>query len=241
MTDPNKYAASIRDIPMPSRIALLPVSPEKMPVPFFVQWFCDGEPCGYGNGVPDFRVADERKFVRALKEKRCWLCGDRLGSHLAFAIGPMCAVNRTTSEPPCHLDCAIYAARACPFLSRPRMRRNEHELPDARVEPAGVGLKRNPGVVCIWITRKFTTFRPHRGNAGVLIHLDDATRVLWYAEGRPATRAEVEASIAGGFPALKSMAEMEGDDAVAALHVAMKTIAPLLPPVAAAFPTGEQP
>src|SRR5438477_249547 len=80
-----------------------------------------------GEGEPDFRCADKRKFHRALKEKRCWVCGDKLGVHLAFVIGPMCAVNKVTSEPPCHLECAEYSVRICPFLSRPRMRRNEHD------------------------------------------------------------------------------------------------------------------
>jgi hypothetical protein len=221
-----------RTIDKPARMARLPLDHRGFAVPWFVQWFTDDdkhEGCEFGRGVPDFRVADERKFARAMKERLCWLCGDKLGVHMAFVIGPMCAVNRVTSEPPCHLDCATYAAQVCPFLSRPRMRRNEHELPEQRVDPAGFFIERNPGVACIWVTRSYKPFRPHNGAPGVLIHLGAASSVLWFAEGRPATRAEVEASIDSGFPALKSVAEREGADAVAALAAGMKSIAPLLP------------
>lgn len=214
---------------IPDRMKHLRINHQGFPVPFFVQWFRDGEPSDYGDGEPDFRVADQRKFVRALNERRCWVCGEKLGAYLAFLIGPMCAITRTTSEPPCHLDCAQYAARACPFLSRPRMRRNEQELPEQRVEPGGFAIRRNPGVACIWVARSFKTFRPQAGAEGVLITLADPTRVLWYAEGRTATRDEVKASIDGGFPALKSMADSEGGDAVADLYRMASSVAPLLP------------
>ena len=62
---------------------------------------------------------------------KCWLCGQTLGKHMTFPIGPMCAITRTTAEPPSHLACAEYAVKACPFLSQPRMRRNERDLPEA--------------------------------------------------------------------------------------------------------------
>ena len=60
-----------------------------------------------------------------MREKRCWVCGDPLGVHLTFPIGPMCALNRTISEPPSHHECASWSARNCPFLSRPHMVRRE--------------------------------------------------------------------------------------------------------------------
>lgn len=213
----------------PRRMARLATDHRGFVVPWFVQWFEDGKPAEYGQGAPDFRVADERKFVRALKQKLCWLCGDKLGAHLAFVIGPMCAVNQVTSEPPCHLECAEYACRVCPFLSRPRMRRNEHELPEERVAPAGFGLKRNPGAACIWVTRSYTTFRPHRGANGVLVRLGEAERVLWYCEGRPASRAEADASIASGYPELRKVAELGGEEELAELRRGLAAVSRWLP------------
>jgi hypothetical protein len=217
------------DVAMPSRIRRLARDHRRFPVPWFVQWFRDGEPCEYGQGEPDFRIADEHKFVRALKQKLCWVCGEQLGVHLAFVIGPMCAVNRITSEPPCHLECAEFSARACPFLTRPRMRRNEHELPVERVAPAGIGLKRNPGVACVWVTRSYETFRPHMGGDGLLLHLGEPTQVLWFAEGRPATREEVMASVDSGLPALQEVAQLQGEEAIKELSVGLTLLTPLLP------------
>ena len=164
-------------IEKPARLNHLATDHRGFIVPWFVQWFKDGKGSAYGEGEPDFRCADERKFHRALKEKRCWVCGDKLGVHLAFVIGPMCAVNKVTSEPPCHLECAEYSVRICPFLSRPRMRRNEHDLPEQRIEAPGVHLKRNPGTICIWVTRSYQTFRPEIGQDGLLINLGPTDRV----------------------------------------------------------------
>lgn len=218
----------IAHIPVPPRMQRLAISPEGYLVPWFVTWFADGKPADYGVGEPDFRVADTAKLVRAIKERRCWVCGDRLGKHLAFVIGPMCAVNRVTSEPPTHRDCAIFSARACPFLSRPRMRRNEKDVPDHPDAP-GLAIMRNPGAMCIWITSSFKTFRPHRGGDGIMFQLGEPSGTLWFANGREATRADVEHSIATGLPILQEMAVAEGPEAVAALNHMHRAAMLLLP------------
>ena len=77
--------------PLPARLAHLPISPEGYPVPWFVAWV---------NGVPDFRCSEASKVVRAVQEDLCFMCGTRNGAFKVFPIGPMCAVNRVTSEPP---------------------------------------------------------------------------------------------------------------------------------------------
>lgn len=221
---------SIAGMVIPPRIRRLPISPAGFPVPWFVQWF-DGEtPTDFGIGVPDFRVADQRKFVAAIKQKLCWVCGEPLGVHLAFTIGPMCAINRTISEPPQHFECAEFSAKGCPFLSQPRMRRNEKDLPSAKIEAAGNGIKRNPGAACVWVTRSYRLFKPQKGNPGFLFELGEPERVLWYAHGRDATRDEVLASIESGLPLLREAAEAEGPDAVKALVEYVARAMPLLPP-----------
>jgi len=198
--------ASIRNIPIPERMRRRPISPTGYPVPWFVAWF---------DGAPDFRVVDAPKVARAVRGDLCWLCGERLGRHKAFVIGPMCAVNRVSSEPPSHRDCAKYAVTTCPFLTRPRMRRNEKSLPEERVAPAGIGLARNPGVALMWITKTYKLFEPENG--GVLFQIGPPEQVYFYAEGRTATRDEVLASIESGLPPLRDTAELQGRDAVVAL------------------------
>jgi hypothetical protein len=197
-------------LPMTKRIAKLPRDHRGFPIPWFVATAPDG--------TRDFRVTDGRKFGLAISRRRCWVCGEQTGRFLTFVIGPMCAINRVTSEPPCHWDCAYWSAHACPFLSRPRMRRNTNDLPAEGREPPGIHLDRNPGVACLWTTDQFFPFRPHAGNTGWLIRLAKPTKVEWLAEGRPATRAEVMASIDSGYPALLQMAQAECAAAVTELE-----------------------
>lgn len=182
--------------PLPARMASLPVDARGYPVPFFVAWV---------DGKPDHRVMDGSKLPRAVNHGLCWMCGQHLGVHKAFCLGPMCALNRTNSEPPSHRECLQFAVQACPFLTRPRAHRREAGLPEGR-ESAGLPITRNPGAVAIWVTRSFTTFRPDHGNPGVLFHIGPPVSVEWWAEGRPATRAEVRDSVEGGLPLLWELA-----------------------------------
>lgn len=183
---------------LPDRIKRLPVSER-----------------GYLDGVPDFRVIGPNKVADAYRNQLCWVCGEKLGSFKAFLIGPMCAINRVSSEPPSHRDCAEFSARACPFLARPHAHRRESNLPTGVCEPAGVGISRNPGVALVWVTKKFRAFRAPNG---VLFDVGEPLEVVWYAEGRLATRAEVVESVDSGYPTLYGMAAAEGPEAIAALE-----------------------
>jgi len=196
--------------PVPARLRGRPIV-RGYPVPWFVAQLPDG---GY-----DFRVADGRKVAVAIREQRCWVCGQRLGAFKAFTLGPMCAVNRTAAEPPAHAECAHWSAAACPFLNQTQHRRREGGLPET-APPPGEMLTRQPGVALVWITKTFTLFDDGKG--GTLIEIDEPTQTAWYCQGRAATRAEVLASIESGLPALRALAEQEGEAALAALaaHVA---------------------
>lgn len=215
--------------PMSPRIARLPRDHRGFPVPWFVQWYeGDGVPTEPGIGRPDFRVIDSRKMNLAVRQRRCWICGQPLGVRLAFTIGPMCAINRTISEPPSHFECAEFSAKACPFLAQPRMRRNEKDLPDGHEAP-GHGIKRNPGAVCVWVTRSYERFRASSGNAGILFRIGEPESVSWLCEGRDATRAEVLHSINTGLPQLLELAQMQGQHAIDALHEQVARVQSLLP------------
>jgi hypothetical protein len=189
---------------VPRRIAALPRNDAGYPIP----WFVD-----YVDGKPDFRLMNGKHLVAAVKHKLCWICGETMGSYKAFVIGPMCAVNRVSAEPPSHADCAKFAAKACPFLANPKQKRRETNLPAGQTDVAGIMIKRNPGVALVWITREYKTFND--GQGGVLFRIGDPEETLWFAHGREATREEVMVSIERGLPLLREMAEKDGDEAIA--------------------------
>jgi hypothetical protein len=191
--------------PMPDRIAALPRDERGIPVPFFVAWI---------DGKPLFPVIDPAKQSRAIRERLCWVCGEPLARNVAFVIGPMCAINRVSAEPPSHLECAVFSATACPFLTRPGMKRMDLTDKVKTDEPPGLMIRRNPGVCLVWSTREY---RMIRAPNGVLFRVGEPTAVRWFAEGRQATRAEVLASIESGLPILREAAERDGPPALAML------------------------
>lgn len=195
----------MRTLPVPPpRVARLPRNRAGYRVP----WFVD-----YVNGEPDFRIADTRKMRGAITFRCCWICGGALinrtlgpaATQYAYVIGPMCSVNRISSEPPAHRDCAIYAARACPFLTTPGMRRRPG-LPENIVKPDGEMILRNPGVALVWVTSTWRMIPGHQ-----LWNVSEPAAALWFAEGRPATRSEVLESIDSGMPILRDAAQRESD------------------------------
>jgi hypothetical protein len=206
----DRLNASIANIPLPDRLRRLPISDKGFPVPWFVQWI---------DGKPDFRVMDADKWARAVRLDLCWLCGQTLGRFKCFVAGPMCAINRTSAEPPSHRDCAEYALRACPFLTKPKMRRNEQDLPADHVEPGGIMLERNPGCSLLWITHDYRVFKT---GGGPLIKMGDPVELVAYAEGRRATQDELNASITSGLPLLAKEAAYDGEAGVRALADAVE-------------------
>lgn len=207
---------------LPSRMAGLEVDHRGYPVPYFVAWI---------DGKPDFRVIDSDKLVRCIEEDRCWLCGGRLTRHRAYVIGPMCAINRVSSEPASHKECAIFGATACPFLTMPKMERREEGLPEDGIQPDGMMIKRNPGVALVWLTKgggPFPVKRPD-GTNGVLFDVGEPAEVHWFARGRPATRSEVLASIEEGLPALRDAAAKDGVEGEKALDAAIERAQQYLP------------
>jgi hypothetical protein len=207
---------------VPPRVARLPVSPEGYFVPWFV-WFRD-------DGTPDFRVVAPGKVGIAYRQRRCWICGEHLGRHLSFVAGPMCGVNRTSAEPPSHRDCAIFAATACPFLSQPRMRRNDKGLPEERTYNEGA-IPRNPGVSMVWTTGSYKPFTVPRtdGSAGNLFTMGEPEEVLWFCQGRAADRIEVMDSVGSGMPILRAAADHDGPAAHKELDSLYQSFLKLLP------------
>lgn len=210
-------------LPMPARMARLPRNPVGYPIPWFVATLADGS--------RDFRIAGQEQQVTALRLKLCWVCGQPLGGFYAFTIGPMCAVNRISSEPPAHRDCAVYSARVCPFLSNPNMRRRALGEDQEVIAAAGGPILRNPGVTLVWVTRSYKVVRAEMGNAGLLCEMGDPTETLWFTRGRPATRAEVEASFEAGLPVVREACQVDDrpEDSLRAVEAEYQRALTLLP------------
>jgi hypothetical protein len=198
----------------PPRVQRLRHDKHGRPVPWFVAWI---------DGRPDFRILRSGAFEMAMPRSRvplsvryptgwkyrsalCWVCGfifhrqeDRV-----FVIGPMCTVNRISSEPPSHIECAVYAALACPFLSHPNMVRRTTGLEELDTRtPGGVMLMHNPGVSVVWVTKANAWGSVETDpDGGKLVRIGPPMRVEWYTQGRFATRAEAEVSIDAGLPKL---------------------------------------
>ena len=207
---------SILHLELPERMRYLPIDDRGYPVPKFVPKI---------NGKWEFRGFDPEHMVICVRHKKCWLCGNPLGKHLTFPIGPMCMINRCISEPPSHLTCAEYGVRACPFLANPAMRRNEKNMPAHEV--AGISIRRNPGVIALWTTLSYRIIKPPNG--GVLFEIGDPEHVEFYCEGRRATREEILHSIETGLPFLRKEAAQDGPGALQELdrrlEAAMKVLA----------------
>ncbi len=205
---------------MPERMRALAVDERGFPVPWFVAW---------QDGKPVFPAMDPEKLRRAIRYGYCWVCGDLLGRYKTYVVGPMCIINRVSSEPPSHADCARFAAVNCPFLANPRMKR----VPSAKYggsteHVAGIMLERNPGATaCVHI---FGDIHSRRDGPGYLFAIKNITGVDWYAKGRTATRAEVQASIDSGYPLLRELAEKDGPGGLAYLAQCVKGAQMLLPP-----------
>lgn len=172
--------------PLPARMQKLPIDKRGYPVPWFVQWVDD---------TPNFQLVSPQRFRQAIKFGSCWICGDRIGVRKTFVMGTLNIINRVTSEPACHYDCARFAAQACPFLILPAAKYKE--MPEGATKHADI-TGRNPGVVALWTTKTFKIQPASDGKQ--LIVVSDPVAVDWYAKGKPASRAAVKESLDAGLP-----------------------------------------
>lgn len=94
---------------IPPRLSRRPLY-ANMPVPY-VQ--CVGD-----DGIPDFKVVDIPKVIECAKKRLCTLCGEKLDATICFIGGEKSLHSRTFADGPMHEECALYAAKTCPFCSR---------------------------------------------------------------------------------------------------------------------------
>src|SRR5262249_14908101 len=147
----------------------------------------------------------------------------------------LCGVNRTSSEPPSHRDCAEFAVRACPFLTQQELERRTSGLPEEQTPAPGFAITHNPGVALLWITRRYRLWevpadavREAGAQPGVLFEMGEPEVIECYREGREATRQEISAAIERGLPYLRETAMSQGPRAVAELLAQLKAFEQLL-------------
>ncbi len=185
----------------PEQIAALRRNQAGFPIPFFV--------ANQHHPDPEFWLASPVAYRKAVMASSCWVCGRRRpGGADAFVIGPMCAVNRISADPPAHPECVDYAVKVCPFLSRPEMKRHSQDLPPGTTMP-GIPILRNPGVAGIWVCAEWQLTKIP--GQGWLFDLGEPISVSWWSRGRPATRAEVLASMTSGLPLLEEQCANDPD------------------------------
>jgi hypothetical protein len=192
-------------------------------VGYVVPWFVAGP---LDEPERDFRAFAYERYVQAVKEDLCWLCGQKLGVFKTFVIGPMCVLNRITAEPPSHRECAVYAARVCPFMTTPGMVRRTANLPEGHGQPPGQHSDGNPGVSVLWTTKRYRLKPVPRwaveqgAQAGTLISIGDPTDVQWYREGYRASPAAATYALELGLTKLRELAvdEFDSDKALAELE-----------------------
>ncbi len=203
---------------IPRAMAARPIDHRGFPVPWFVTEKTE-------EGLWDFVHIRPERMVEAIQYNKCWVSGQKLGGHKAFCVGPMCAINRTAGDPPTTREVALWSVKVCPFMSRPLARRSDHSENTVETDRVfdGVGIMRNPGVTAVWISK---TREYQRGRG---FYLGEPEDVTWWREGRPATRDEVDASIASGIHHLHELARQEGPDAEAELQRYIDRAQPLLP------------
>ena len=167
--------------PVPPRMVALPIDDLGYPVPFGVD---------RAASTPTTRVMSRHAWAVCHNERRCYTCGQSLGRHVTFLIGPMVAVNRVVSEPPSHLDCATWNVST---------------------------MSAREGVQCLWTTRGTGSAEHRRGyivfrdtaQGDAKIEIAQPVTVSWWKGGEPASRNEVLDAIKEGMPALRKLCGAE--------------------------------
>lgn len=117
-----------RTVPMPGRIAVLPRDVRGYPIFFAIQ-----PPDGAKDGdVVDFRVLSVSHHFLCAQQRRCAICGTRVGSSLFWIGGPMCVQNRVFGDGFMHEECARYSLRVCPYLTIDTKVYSHRPVTDAR-------------------------------------------------------------------------------------------------------------
>ncbi len=125
-----------KDVAMPQRVARRPRDKRGFPVPWLSEWKHPTRPEGYWNrirhhsvygpyagcahvdgvGTPDLGQPCPAHQIKGMAERRCGVCGDQLPASHVYWLGGETNILTGYTEPPLHLECALYACQVCPAL-----------------------------------------------------------------------------------------------------------------------------
>lgn len=174
---------------LPLRMRSLARDESGLPIPWFA--WTSGQP---------WRT-DRGRWLQAVREQICWVCGQRLGEHTSFVLQPIEGVSRKASDPPSHKQCAQWRAQNCPEGWR---------------LPADDLVSAWPGVVLAYTAVRGEVRKDGRG--GLYVDLGPASECTWWRYGREATREEVIDSVEPAFIDLERQASPEGWDGITSLY-----------------------
>jgi len=135
---------------------------------------------------PDFRVLDIMRQLQCVNEKRCAMCGDHLGKYIAFIGGPRSRDGHAFFDPGMHRECAEYAAKVCPFISRENASFRDFSEEERRTYEAIVvnqdDTRPTPEMFMV-ITESFTVRK--QPDLGFVIIAGDYVEVIQIEQSRP--------------------------------------------------------
>jgi hypothetical protein len=151
------------------------------------------------DGVANFGVFDGDRVKDCLDGRLCAMCGDPMGTEIAF-IGDREALvtDKQWIEPPVHERCGeIALGGLCPFMSQEGWRHGRIQdgvgiigIDPAELEQIGRTVAKRPSVMAITRTYKPLLVRDHDGSAAVMYQAGPIRRVRRY-EWRDGRLAEV--------------------------------------------------
>lgn len=169
----------LKSVETPARVAELQKDERGYPIPHTVQWV---------NGKPDFRVIDQAKWVDAVVNHKCGICGQTLEGQMAFVGGPISIKNRLFADLPMHKECAEYAVQVCPFIAMPKFkyaafeRIEKNGFKPGELQVISSGSSNKPEKFGLGLTDGFQVARVMPNNDVVLM-ANDFSSIDWWVEG----------------------------------------------------------
>lgn len=161
-------------------------------VPYFVTWYKDRRQVheSVAGAEPSFPTIDKTREALCRRRRYCWICGRQMGTFKCFVMGPLAALQRISSEPPSHRECAVYAVQVCPFMIGGY---DMVDAPDTINDDQQVFEEmstKNEQLNVIWVCHDYT-LQPADPSRGLFIYqMGQPSDVLLYHRGRPATLAQ---------------------------------------------------
>ncbi|GLH30150.1 hypothetical protein WSS15_28000 [Acetobacter pasteurianus] len=193
----NKLSTHFGNVPIPSRMLNLRRLNSGLPIPKFATWEGD---------KPNLTVMNRDFFGTALRNKLCWICGQKMGRFASFVGGPKSTASKCFVEPPMHRDCAEFAMQVCPYLVTGNNERKNKLTPLEEKQHRSAGTDPdNPIIFGMSISNDW-----HFISGENCFFLKNVAEVIWWKHGKLASSKEAEKAVLEGEQAVQAaMKEMQ--------------------------------